>query len=77
MASATPRASARSTTGSASARYRSSRGGEGAGLRGDAPYKKARKDGGARGTKKNAQICYRYKNHAKVDAGSKLAGDLR
>ena len=46
--------------------------GEGAALWEDAPHKKAQKDTDARWAKKDGQAFYGYKNHAKVDAGSKL-----
>jgi len=38
----------------------------------DAPVKKAHKDIDARWTKKNGETFYGYKNHAKVDTGSKF-----
>ncbi len=46
--------------------------GKGEGLWTDEPNKKRQKDIDARWTKKNNQHYYGYKNHAKVDAGSKL-----
>ena len=49
--------------------------GEGGKLWQDAPRKKAQKDIDARWTKKNNQTFYGYKNHAKVDAKSKLVID--
>ena len=46
--------------------------GKGESLWTDEPNKKRQKDIDARWTKKNNQNYYGYKNHAKVDAGSKL-----
>lgn len=46
--------------------------GEGGKLWEGEPHKKAQKDTDARWTKKNNQTFYGYKNHAKVDAKSKL-----
>ena len=46
--------------------------GEGAELWQDKPHKKCQKDVDAAWTKKNGQNYYGYKNHTKIDAGSKL-----
>ena len=46
--------------------------GEGAGLWGEKPRKQRQKDVDARWTKKNNQTFYGYKDHAKIDAKSKL-----
>jgi IS5 family transposase len=46
--------------------------GEGAGLWNDNPHKKRQKDIDARWTKKNDEKHYGYKDHAKIDAKSKL-----
>jgi IS5 family transposase len=46
--------------------------GEGSALWEDNPHKKCQKDIDARWTEKNGQKYYGYKDHAKIDAGSKL-----
>ena len=46
--------------------------GEGDGLWNDQPHKKCHKDIDARWTKKNNEVFYGYKNHAKVDSKSKF-----
>jgi len=46
--------------------------GQGGELWEDKPHKKCQKDIDASWTKKNGQNYYGYKNHAKIDAGSKL-----
>lgn len=49
--------------------------GDGEDLWKDKPHKKSHKDIDARWTKKHRQSFYGYKNHIKVDAGSKLIDD--
>jgi len=51
--------------------------GEGSDLWQDKPHKKCQKDVDASWTKKNGQTYYGYKNHTKIDGGSKLIDNYK